>query len=93
MSNEKFTQGEWRVARRNVHGITTIFVGVKIGNEYIDVGSANDNEDKANSNLISAAPDMYRALQKVMSYQGEHMEDWLSYECKAALAKADGETK
>lgn len=91
MSNEKFTQGEWRVVPTGAHWNNPELQNLQIC--YSDVGECvcDTVYEKADAHLISAAPDMYRALQKVMSYQGEHMEDWLYDECVAALAKADGE--
>ena len=86
---EKFTQGEWQFAQRNAHEITTTFVGVKIGNEYIDIGFYNDGKDRANAHLIAAAPDMYRVLKKLSQPYGR--EDVSDEEIETVLAKADGE--
>lgn len=38
-----------------------------------------------------AAEEMFAALEKVHSYQGEHIPEWLEEEVSKALAKARGE--
>ena len=91
MSNEKFTQGKWRAVNDSVFCGKELIAQAIGGDLYKYCTSARYQDACKNANLISAAPDMYRALQKVISYQGEHMEDWLHDECVAALAKADGE--
>src|SRR5690554_2584188 len=107
MNNERFAQGEWTVNEK-------IMVAVNCGQKHIAlVNIYNDGTDKsvlkdeclANAHLISAAPDMYRALQSLMEEFGdfeddgsgligwnESMKDKLR-KAKAALTKADGEPK
>ena len=46
--------------------------------------------NKANANLISAAPDMFDALQAICDAFGDQ-DSILIDQCKAALAKAKGE--
>ena len=88
MSNEKFTQGEWKaVVEYRVIDAALVYFSDKGG---IDISAAPDAI--ANAHLISAAPDMYRALQKVI--EDSHMLGYIQTEtlaaCDAALAKADG---
>lgn len=47
-------------------------------------------ENKANAHLIAAAPDLYEALELLLSAQGK-MEEKAIKMAKAALAKARGE--
>ncbi len=48
------------------------------------VGLYDDDEDRANANLIAAAPDLYAALELAVSY------GWQDDRALAALAKATG---
>lgn len=48
--------------------------------------------NEANANLISACPDMFDALQAIVDAFGDQ-DSLLIDQCKAALAKAKGESK
>jgi hypothetical protein len=92
MSNEKFTQGEWVAKHRNNHELQTTFMGVVIGDEFIDFGFASRTEHKANAHLISAAPDMYRAGRDLINFVIDkynlNTESDLTCPKMASLAKA-----
>ena len=96
MSDEKFTQGEWVsdgcfVEGQNGEGIVSgVFV-------------TSDEELKANADLISAAPDMYREIRNdikrlerqakecvIGSHQLMAINSQLSRK-RTIIAKADGE--
>lgn len=107
MSNEKFTQGEWAVSTHRDE--VSVYMGEAVNNPYehncSDVWCCdsqwweNDETAIANAHLISAAPDMYRALRDVldeceMQQDGYHLASLTQYEVeavRAALSKADGE--
>src|SRR5690554_4373697 len=101
MNNERFAQGEWTVNEK-------IMVAVNCGKKHIAlVNIYNDGTDKsvlkdeclANAHLISAAPDMYRALQNINqaiidSNNEIELADAVTALChdiSQVLAKADGE--
>ncbi|AIM40804.1 hypothetical protein PR08_gp47 [Idiomarinaceae phage Phi1M2-2] len=75
MSNEKFTSGDWMVSRHSDE--VSVYMGDAVNNPYeyncSDVWSCDSywsEEDEtaiANAHLISAAPDMYRALRGIDS--------------------------
>lgn len=91
MSNEKFTQGEWRTNQRP-HGKVSI-----VGDSGQQVCLMwNSKERDANCDLISAAPYMYRALRELLSRieNDKDVRHWFIDEqamAIKALAKADGE--
>lgn len=97
MSNERFTQGEWVVSDHRDE--VSVCMGDAVDSPYeyncSDVWScesywSDDDETAiANAHLISAAPDMYRILKRIMQPYG--LEDLSHEEIEAALAKADGE--
>ena len=96
MSNEKFTQGEWAVEENAYGEFTVSSDGEEIA--FPIEGYTNINR-KANAHLISAAPDMYRALRDVLpeceqQQDGYYTANLTQYEVeaiRAALAKADVE--
>lgn len=96
MSNERFTQGEWRVVPTGAHWNNPELQNLQIC--YSDVGECvcDTVYEKADAHLISAAPDMYRALREVVLGAEEYCErtgkeiSWLA-QARLALAKADGE--
>ena len=113
MSEVKFTPGPWSVVEdiardRDVNGHA-------IGDEYIagfnvesgtkEVVSCEGisgcgDEERANAHLIAAAPDLYEALNNVMSEISSCLRDEEYYfgtterfdNARAALAKARGES-
>ena len=97
MSDEKFTQGEWFVQAnehylevRNSQGMITDTCSS--GHVFDGGDCLNGKAAVANAHLISAAPDMYRALRgllDVIDWPADFPERIKAAE--AALAKADGE--
>lgn len=58
-----------------------------------DCGNAGmSKENASNAMLISAAPDMFDALQAIVDAFGDQ-DSLLIDQCKAALSKAKGESK
>ncbi len=59
-------------------------------------GAFYDEQARANARLISAAPDMYEALKRLVEYyKGTTIEDDYALiidQARAALSKAEGET-
>ncbi|HEI8690205.1 TPA: hypothetical protein SLF63_001177 [Proteus mirabilis] len=55
----KGTPAPWKYTVRNANEIMTTFHGVTIGDVYLDVTTANQ---KADANLIAAAPELLDAL-------------------------------
>lgn len=98
MSEEKFTQGEWR-AEIEDHSfcdtgdyITTF--GIVTGKnqsiaECFDTGKINEEEAAANCHLIAAAPEMYRLLEQL--HGTLESVPILQGEIEAVLKKARGE--
>jgi hypothetical protein len=91
----EFTKGPWR--KGNVGEIM-------LNNKYREIISDDgkiglvygiiDQDNKANANLIAAAPELYEALQKVLdqSWNGPiDAEHHARKQAAAALAKARGE--
>lgn len=62
----KHTPEPWKHTIRNANEIMTTFHGVTIGDVYLDITTANQ---KADSHLIAAAPELLEALiELVQSY-------------------------
>lgn len=86
-----FTQGEWFTKELEVYG--------EDGRTIALVRELPDDKAEANANLISSAPDMYKAclhaqtvLYNLQQSTGEltQQEQLLEIEIGKALAKADG---
>ncbi|WP_265497267.1 hypothetical protein [Providencia rustigianii] len=60
----KHTPAPWKYTIRNANEIMTTFHGVTIGDVYLDITTANQ---KADSHLIAAAPELLDALQKLVT--------------------------
>lgn len=101
MSDAKFTKGTWEIREDGKHwlwiGPTSWVKRVCRVGLY---GGA-EHEDKANAQLIAAAPDLYEALKELTeiidgALMGvEDIDDIDSFTCqpaRAALAKARGES-
>ena len=90
MSNEKFTQGEWRVEE----GYYDNAYEVAFGNDgYLIAEYVYTKED---AHLIAAAPDLYRALEKIAKQHRKHYGldgawDSVLSNAEKALTKARGE--
>jgi hypothetical protein len=69
VSYEKFTQGEWKVSRYSSHFVDIGGSSFKVPapHEVKNNGSFGHNW---NANLVSAAPDMFRALVALSSGEG-----------------------
>lgn len=62
MSEPKWSKGPWHVdASEDSHGF----------HNYTINGRGNREEREANANLISAAPELYRELEKAMPWIGD----------------------
>jgi hypothetical protein len=65
----KYTKGEWKVAN---HGVSRLHIAVNPENpiETTSIcslyGSGREEEIQANAKLISAAPDMFNILEKLI---------------------------
>lgn len=108
MSDEKFTQGEWVASMHRDEVAVYMGEAVNYPYEYYcsDVWYCdshwceNDETAIANAHLISAAPDMYRALRAIASAHFERKKGNVIIEISqaesdsmiAALQKAEGET-
>jgi hypothetical protein len=88
MKNIKHTPGPW--AAKQAGNITSPW-NVYPENKSIDfvAGTFGNTaqEQKANAHLISAAPDMFDALQAIVDAFGDQ-DSFLIDQCKAALDKA-----
>jgi hypothetical protein len=80
MNTTQHTPGQWD------REIDTVFIGSKSHNFAEHHG---DSLGIANARLISAAPDMFDALQAVCDAYGDR-DTLLMAQCKTALAKAKG---
>src|SRR5690554_6202744 len=92
-----FTDGNWEVREQTKsQGVEVVCVK---NDEYrrtkrVAFAKGVRNKNHANAHLISAAPDMYRALREIVS--NSSIQANFPHECEvaeAALAKADGEMK
>ena len=93
--NEKFTTGPWKWSWEwTDHGAR--YIGIENSN-FEEIIGQNGLYSEDDANLIAAAPDMYEALEDVVS----KIEDFLAgkinirddycYKPRKALAKARGE--
>lgn len=103
MSKEKFTQGEWVVDDKlsgdneteeghtcisapdwmALAQVVTVFMG--------DKRTKNSRQGMANAHLISAAPDMYRALRELLEdSEAAYLDKDKTDAAYAALAKSEG---
>jgi len=96
----KFTQGPWSFEydgnsmflEIDAYRGDDVFTVCEI-ETWID--EPDNSEVLANANLIAAAPDLYDALEKLMSWQVTHVNEWhnSAYDnAVRALAKARGES-
>ena len=91
MTEPKFTPGPWEMAYQDQHG------QLIVRGKHIEVATcwhhsvgAIEKEMHANAHLIAAAPELYEALEYVMTAHGEQLSDAFE-KAQAALAKARGE--
>lgn len=87
----KHTPAPWKHTVRNANEIMTTFHGVTIGDVYLDITTTNQ---KADSHLIAASPELLEALQLIVNYhddgnEGLHREDLEM--ARKAIAKALGQ--
>lgn len=97
MSNEaNFTKGEWKIFNERVGVVDnsdTQSFGMMMEVAYIDMYNFGEDQGKANSNLIAAAPEMYEMLEMLISmptYDAKHFLESDDSILKL-LAKARGE--
>ena len=92
-----FTPGPWETLKFSQHELQIDFAMVKIGERVHMIGYSD--EDKANAQLIAAAPELLEALKycrNKIAYMQAHGE-WYSpgraiEMADAAIAKAGGES-
>jgi len=99
VSESKHTPGPWSVYETyppHLDGSNSISYsvhqeGADHGRSWIDVTLGSSEEDRANANLIAAAPEMYEALRYTKEYKdkGENTDTFHSL-IDTALAKAEG---
>ena len=97
MKNTLHTPAPWKHANRGDYDTSGIgiFANNPAGMPYYVatagfMGTADHRYAEANARLISAAPDMFDALQAIVDAYGDR-DTLLIAQCKAALAKAKGE--
>ena len=94
----EFTKGPWDVnPRAKVNVADKNGRGVATTGGYMDSTRAEetDKENKANANLIAAAPEMYEAVKQAISYLDSfdcwrEGEELLHHILSTALRKAEG---
>lgn len=101
MSNETFTQGEWSASLKKRAVVSTDSSGIDISGatcedaiKYYGGNLIAESISPCNAHLISAAPDMYRALRvcrKILLDRGYGVCTGAQQIIDEALAKADGE--
>ena len=89
----EYTKGEWEVFHPLNNHTVIISDDFLIGNIEWET-MVNEQEQRANANLISASPDMYRALKGLLNAIA-HRKNQHLWRCKAylALIKAEGESQ
>ena len=93
MSN--WTKGPWSIKRGEVWSKAGDCLGVIYRTEAWNSRNKVRTEDQANAALISAAPDLYRALADLLTIaddEGIIGDNTTVPAARAALAKARGET-
>ena len=99
MSGAKFTPGPWRVDESHIYG------SINAGRRHVAMANfynCHDEEvrvtreqQEANAQLISAAPDLFEALKIILEYpygDASPLDDTLVMErARAAIRKAEGE--
>ncbi|MTC24934.1 hypothetical protein GKR64_18925 [Providencia sp. wls1938] len=89
----KGSPAPWKHTIRNANEIMTTFHGVTIGDVYLDITTANQ---KADSHLIAAAPELLEALIELTESAKEAIDGLGDLSdaidtAKAAIAKALGQ--
>ncbi|MFH6895126.1 hypothetical protein ACHCAL_13855 [Providencia huaxiensis] len=89
----KHTPAPWKYTIRNANEIMTTFHGVTIGDVYLDITTANQ---KADSHLIAAAPELLEALIELTESAKEAIDGLGDLSdaidtAKAAIKKALGQ--
>ena len=91
MAETHWTPGPWRVQEEWGANNELCFHSIRsaLHNNYIASTWAGPNGPTAR--LISAAPDLYACLAKIVAMEEGRDDDWMEA-AEAALAKARGET-
>jgi hypothetical protein len=98
MSKTKHTPAPWSAEKRGDYADFDEMSRVIVGDDrrIAAVHHSGDAEDEANTQLISAAPDLLSAVKEMLLHGGESVEEWIDmkYYRKAelAIAKAEGRT-
>ena len=96
MNERKWTPGPWRAKSVVVENGEWMGVAVQSDSDVELLWFENDPEpDDANAHLISAAPDLYDALQAMVDYCNAECGSKIypGHQANQALAKARGETQ
>jgi len=101
MSQAKHTPGPWLTDRNNVHTGQIATIHHCLNNNWVEVWTdkwaetgLGEAEQEANARLIAAAPELLDALVEAASGYSEFSEGdrEILRKCRAAIAKATGET-
>ena len=83
-----FTPGPWETLEFSQHELQTDFAMVKVGKRVHMIGYSD--EDKANAQLIAAAPDLLDVAEMVLALATIDTPPELIKAATAAIAKARG---
>ena len=95
MSKAKFTKGEWKLKPTDFHMEFELTTDERVEDSKVSIVTIDTcysgyigDEQKANANLIAAAPLMYEMLKRLSEKQWDASEE---EEIENLLAKARGE--
>ena len=83
-----FTPGPWETLKFSQHELQTDFAMVKVGKRVHMIGYSD--EDKANAQLIAAAPELLAALEALLDYENGIQKAKAEQMAYAAIKKAGG---
>jgi hypothetical protein len=90
--SERYTQGPWSVAENNaVHigeQVSDLIALVSLYRSGFFIGV---DEQKANAQLIAAAPDLLDALERIAEHYSASLPDHMQEEIADVIAKAKGQ--
>lgn len=100
MSDNKWTQGEWRLISSKVHivaddknGVSTVICRTGIAGQQGDEPPGTRERWEADAHLMAAAPELYYALENLLeTCKAEPYGEEQRRAAISALAKARGES-